>query len=50
MATGINSWPLDTLGWIFLIMSIPYVENGQGDVMVRNGMGGKCFRSPWTWH
>ena len=40
MAKSMNSWLLDVVEWIFPIMSIPHIENGQGDVMVYNGMGG----------
>ena len=30
------------------MMSIPYVENGHGEVIVCNGIGDMCFKSPWT--
>lgn len=38
MATKMCSFPLDALGVIFPMISIPHVENVQGEVMVYNSL------------
>ena len=50
MVTKMNLWSLEDCGEIFPIMSMPYTENGHGEVSACNFKGGTWIRSLWIWH
>ena len=50
MATKMNSWPLEDFSEIFPMISIPYTENGHGQVNACSSKGGMWMRSPCIWH
>jgi len=45
MATRMNGYPFEARGSMGAIMSMPHIENDQGDAITFKGVGGTCTLS-----